>query len=558
MASAEYGRTASSTPHSPIQDRLGLFHGTSSSHVNPAFWRVGRLSVHDRSNSDSSLARPELMNRSKLTVSKHDITLSEDGGSSVIIYWDIKEAVAPNDWIGLYHIGETNPSEYLSYKNRGVSGTSKGQIVWVIEPEAYFDRAVTKACFKYYHGPTASLLAMTPTVTIRNPFAQEQEQNSDEEDPIKVLSSCYQSVFSLETQGSGSLTVAYLRPYPCLDFCQKEHMMYNRQQYECQWVQVEFQSTIGRVLSTSFLVPKVTVKFDRSSSSVGMKAESLKKGMFFNPIPTSKCRSILARRGSSGDFRAVTWSANNTRGPRYEATRVCQSGIARRVLVMIPIALQEFQFTVTPTDVLELEVKDKFAKSRPIISRFLGRVSVPIQRLLEKVALGEHTVSYPLGKRHPTDHINGVLTFTMNFEELPHTSHHHHRALGGCQSQQDTAGQRRRRRPTDPILTNPISQEQLNLVTQEAQDRGQTLADVENILCQDVLDVNNTQVNGSPSQTTSPPIPTSLHLDLPNSESNGGPTVNGQEEEEDEEEEEEEDEKMKRDPTKFLSCKSLR
>lgn len=106
MASAEYGRTASSTPHSPIQDRLGLFHGTSSSHVNPAFWRVGRLSVHDRSNSDSSLARPELMNRSKLTVSKHDITLSEDGGSSVIIYWDIKEAVAPNDWIGLYHIGE--------------------------------------------------------------------------------------------------------------------------------------------------------------------------------------------------------------------------------------------------------------------------------------------------------------------------------------------------------------------------------------------------------------------------------------------------------------------
>lgn len=102
-SSAEYA--AASTPHSPIQDRLGLFHGNSGSHMNPAFWRVGRLSVHDRSNSDSSLARPELMNRSNLTVSKHDITLSEEG-SSVIIYWDIKEEVAPTDWIGLYLIGE--------------------------------------------------------------------------------------------------------------------------------------------------------------------------------------------------------------------------------------------------------------------------------------------------------------------------------------------------------------------------------------------------------------------------------------------------------------------
>lgn len=36
--------------------------------------------------------------------------------------------------------GETNPSAYLSYKNRGVSGTSKGQIVWVIESDACFDK----------------------------------------------------------------------------------------------------------------------------------------------------------------------------------------------------------------------------------------------------------------------------------------------------------------------------------------------------------------------------------------------------------------------------------
>lgn len=41
-----------------------------------------------------------------------------------------------------------------------------------------------------------------------------------------------------------------------------------------------------------------------------------------------------------------------------------------------------------PTDVLEIEVKDKFAKSRPIIKRFLGKLSVPVQRLLEKHAIG--------------------------------------------------------------------------------------------------------------------------------------------------------------------------
>lgn len=40
------------------------------------------------------------------------------------------------------------------------------------------------------------------------------------------------------------------------------------------------------------------------------------------------------------------------------------------------------------TDVLEIEVKDKFAKSRPIIKRFLGQLTIPVQRLLERHAAG--------------------------------------------------------------------------------------------------------------------------------------------------------------------------
>ncbi len=52
------------------------------------------------------------------------------------------------------------------------------------------------------------------------------------------------------------------------------------------------------------------------------------------------------------------------------------------------LSLQRFNFVSLPTDVLEIEVKDKFAKSRPIIKRFLGKLSVPVQRLLEKHAIG--------------------------------------------------------------------------------------------------------------------------------------------------------------------------
>lgn len=53
------------------------------------------------------------------------------------------------------------------------------------------------------------------------------------------------------------------------------------------------------------------------------------------------------------------------------------------------ICSQRFNFLSLPTDVLEIEVKDKFVKSRPIIKRFLGKLSVPVQRLLEKNAIGQ-------------------------------------------------------------------------------------------------------------------------------------------------------------------------
>lgn len=50
--------------------------------------------------------------------------------------------------------------------------------------------------------------------------------------------------------------------------------------------------------------------------------------------------------------------------------------------------MQRHTFVALITDVLVIEVKDKFAKSRPIIKRFLGQLNIPVQRLLERHASG--------------------------------------------------------------------------------------------------------------------------------------------------------------------------
>uniref|UniRef100_A0A452I182 HECT-type E3 ubiquitin transferase n=1 Tax=Gopherus agassizii TaxID=38772 RepID=A0A452I182_9SAUR len=86
----------------------------------------------------------------------------------------------------------------------------------------------------------------------------------------------------------------------------------------------------------------------------------------------------------------------------------------------IPSHNLQFSFVSLPTDVLEIEVKDKFAKSRPIIKRFLGKLSMPVQRLLERHAIGDRVVSYTLGRRLPTDHVSGQLQFRFEITSSIH------------------------------------------------------------------------------------------------------------------------------------------
>ena len=45
---------------------------------------------------------------------------------------------------------------------------------------------------------------------------------------------------------------------------------------------------------------------------------------------------------------------------------------------------QQFTFVGFLSDILEVEVKDKFARSRPIISRFLGKRKILLASLLHR------------------------------------------------------------------------------------------------------------------------------------------------------------------------------
>uniref|UniRef100_A0A8C3MIH5 HECT-type E3 ubiquitin transferase n=1 Tax=Geospiza parvula TaxID=87175 RepID=A0A8C3MIH5_GEOPR len=273
-----------------------------------------------RANSDTDLVTSD--SRSSLTASMYEYTLGQS--QNLIIFWDIKEEVDPTDWIGLYHIGKSELcSNFWDSKNRGVTGTQKGQIVWRIEPGPYFMESEIKICFKYYHGVSGALRATTPCITVKNPAVM-----------VSLTS----------------------RNRELLDF-------------------------LMRI------------------------AAGLKKGMFFNPDPYLKMsiqpgkKSTFPTFAHHGQERRSTIISNTT-NPVWHR--------------------EKYSFVALLTDVLEIEVKDKFAKSRPIIKRFLGKLTIPVQRLLERHAIGDQVVSYNLGRRLPADHVSGYLQFKVEITSSVH------------------------------------------------------------------------------------------------------------------------------------------
>ncbi|KAM9710687.1 E3 ubiquitin-protein ligase HECW2 isoform 3-T3 [Menidia menidia] len=272
-----------------------------------------------RANSDTDLVTSH--SRSSLTASTLEYTLNR--GQNLVISWDIKEEVDATDWIGLYHIDETSPSNVWDCKNRGVNGTQKGQIVWRLEPGPYFMEPETKICFKYYHGVSGALRATTPCITVKNPavLVEGLAEQVGVEHPRKLIS------------------------FTLTDLC----------------------------------------------------ATGLKKGMFFNPDPYLKMsihpgkRSVFPIFSHHGQERRSAIIANTT-NPVWHG--------------------EKYTFVALMTDILYIEVKDKFAKSRPIIKRFLGQLTIPVQRLIEKIP-GVQPVSFPLCRRLPTEHVSGQLQFKV-------------------------------------------------------------------------------------------------------------------------------------------------
>ncbi|MEQ2281749.1 E3 ubiquitin-protein ligase HW1 [Ameca splendens] len=87
-----------------------------------------------RSTSDTDLVSPEA--RSTLTASSAHYTIGQS--EDLVVTWDIKEEVDAGDWIGMYLVDETLSENFLDYKNRGISGSHKGQIVWKIDSSSHF------------------------------------------------------------------------------------------------------------------------------------------------------------------------------------------------------------------------------------------------------------------------------------------------------------------------------------------------------------------------------------------------------------------------------------
>ncbi|XP_016393906.1 E3 ubiquitin-protein ligase HECW2 [Sinocyclocheilus rhinocerous] len=279
-----------------------------------------------RANSDTDLVSSQ--GRSSLTASTLEFTLAR--GQNLVITWDIKEEVDATDWIGMYHIDETCPSNMWDCKNRGVNGTQCGQIFWRLEAGPYFLEAETRICFKYYHGVSGALRATTPCITVKNPRA------------------------SVDGQGEGQ------------------------------------QASDSSRKLVSFTLSDI-------------RAVGLKKGMFFNPDPYLKMsihpgkRSCFPTFSHHGQERRSGITTNTT-NPVWHG--------------------EKHTFVALMTDVLVVEVKDKFAKSRPIIKRFLGQLNIPVQMLLERHASGNQSLSFSLCRRLPTDHVSGQMHFKVDVTSM--------------------------------------------------------------------------------------------------------------------------------------------
>ncbi|KAK7508593.1 hypothetical protein BaRGS_00000159 [Batillaria attramentaria] len=132
-----------------------------------------------------------------------------------------------------------------------------------------------------------------------------------------------------------------------------------------------------------------------------LEACNLKKGVFFNPDPYVKLTVIpsKAQPPQPHHHRELRSSVcPNSTSPMWDN--------------------ESFTMEAFLSDLLELEVKDKFSKSRPTMSRFLGKVNIAVQRIMDKVIQDQGPTYFhmDLARRNPSDNVSGTLKFKSGME----------------------------------------------------------------------------------------------------------------------------------------------
>ena len=108
------------------------------------------------------------------------------------------------------------------------------------------------------------------------------------------------------------------------------------------------------------------------TSSIVCMSVGYRGGRGTSPIV---CMSV-SYRGGCGTSPIVCMSVGY-RGGRGTSPIVCMF-----VGVLISPFVQYFTFEALPSDMLEVEVRDKFSATRPSISHFLGKALIPLHQFL--------------------------------------------------------------------------------------------------------------------------------------------------------------------------------
>ncbi|UJR33459.1 hypothetical protein I4U23_020904 [Adineta vaga] len=173
-----------------------------------------------------------------------------------------------------------------------------------------------------------------------------------------------------------------------------------------------YNSNNGEIKAQSSLIPLIhdnnhIPSIDNMTRPISIKiydlhATNLQRGVFFKPDPYIKVSLIAGRLHKQ--FRISSHFYN-----QEKRTNVIPNTCHPKWYN------QSFTFQTFHTDLLEFEVKDKFVKTRPTMNRFLGKLTVHIGFLLDKLNKNTSTFVFNLQRRNYSDSVSGCLMFNAAF-----------------------------------------------------------------------------------------------------------------------------------------------